>query len=78
VWLCIYVDSQQIGSVPPPRPLVPGGTHSLAGEGVGESKFRRWEMHCGTFYIYALCGSHCSKKTAFVFDGFFYTMQLAD
>jgi hypothetical protein len=29
-----------------PPPLVPGeGTHSLAGEGVGESQFRRGDIH---------------------------------
>jgi len=33
--------------------LVPGGgTHSLAREGVGESQFRRGDLHSGTLYIY--------------------------
>jgi hypothetical protein len=33
----------------PPPPLVPGGgAHSLAREGVGESQFRRGDIHCGT------------------------------
>jgi hypothetical protein len=41
---------------PHPPPLVPGvGAHSLAREGVGESQFRRGDIHCGTFYIYVLC-----------------------
>ncbi len=39
-----------------PPPLVPGGGgHSLAREGVGESQFRRRDIHCGTLYIYVLC-----------------------
>jgi hypothetical protein len=33
-----------------------GGTHSLAREGLGESQFRRGDIHCGTLYIYVLCG----------------------
>jgi hypothetical protein len=40
-----------------PSPLVPGGgAHSLAREGLGESQFRRGDVHCGTIYIYVLCG----------------------
>ncbi len=40
-----------------PPPLVPGGgAHSLARKGVGESQFRRGDIHCGTLYIYVLCG----------------------
>jgi hypothetical protein len=40
-------------SVPPP-PLVRGGggAHSLAGEGVGESQFRRGNIQCGTLKRY--------------------------
>jgi hypothetical protein len=50
-------------SVPPP-PLVPGGgVHSLAIEGVGESQFRRVDIHCGTLYIYVLCASLHSAKS---------------
>ncbi len=42
--------------VPPPPPLVQGGgAHSLAGEGVGWSQFRRGDRHCGTLGIYVLC-----------------------
>jgi hypothetical protein len=42
-------------SVSPP-PLVLGGeTHSLAREGMGESQFRRGDIHCGTLYICTLC-----------------------
>ncbi len=38
-------------------PLVPGGRGTLAGErGVGESQFRRGDIHCGTLYIHVLCG----------------------
>ncbi len=34
-----------------------GGAHSLAGEGVGESQFRRGDVHCGVLlYMYVLCG----------------------
>jgi hypothetical protein len=41
-------------SVPPP--VLGGGAHSLAREGLGVSQFRRWGIHCGTLYIYVLCG----------------------
>jgi hypothetical protein len=35
-----------------PHPLGRGGrAHSLAGEGLGESQFRRWDIHCGALYI---------------------------
>jgi hypothetical protein len=49
-----------VGTPPTPHPqasasppLVPGrGAHSLAREGVGESQFRRGDIHCGgTLYI---------------------------
>jgi hypothetical protein len=45
-------------SVLPPPPLVPGFASfgSLAREGVGESQFRRGDIHGGTLYIYVLCG----------------------
>ncbi len=34
---------------PPPHPLIRGGgIRSLAGEGLGESQFRRGYIHCGT------------------------------
>jgi hypothetical protein len=33
-----------------------GGAHSLAREGLGESEFRRGDIHCGTLYIYVICG----------------------
>ncbi len=39
---------------PTPRPVLGGGTHSLAREGLGESQFRRGDTHCGTLYIYVL------------------------
>jgi hypothetical protein len=41
--------------VHPPPPLVPGGAHLLAGEGVEGSQFRRGYTHCGTLCIYVLC-----------------------
>jgi hypothetical protein len=37
-------------------PVLGGGTHSLAREGLGESQFRRLDIYCGTLYIYVLCG----------------------
>jgi hypothetical protein len=39
----------------PPHPVLGGGAHSLAREGLGESQFRRGDVHCGTLYIYVLC-----------------------
>jgi hypothetical protein len=49
-----------------PPPLVQGGDiHSLAGEGMGGSQFRRENRRCGTLGIYVLCGStdhQCSYK----------------
>ncbi len=36
---------------PPPPPVLGEGTHSLAREGLGESQFRRGDIHCGTLYI---------------------------
>jgi hypothetical protein len=42
-------------ATPPPHPVLGGGAHSLAREGLGESQFRRGDIHCGTLYIYALC-----------------------
>ncbi len=38
-----------------PFPLVPGGAHSLAGEGVRGSQFGRVDRRCGTLGIYVLC-----------------------
>jgi hypothetical protein len=44
-------------------PLVPeGGAHSLEREGAGESQFQRGDVHCGTLYIYVLCGWDCKAK----------------
>jgi hypothetical protein len=37
-------------------PVLGVGAHSLAIEGLGESQFRRGDIHCGTLYIYVLCG----------------------
>ncbi len=40
---------------PPPPPLVPGGgAYSLTRERVGDSQFRRGDIHCGTLHIYVL------------------------
>jgi hypothetical protein len=53
-----------------PPPLVPGGgAHSLAGEGVGESEFKRGDIHCGTLGIhvqYVLCDIHSTLKSSLV------------
>ncbi len=35
----------------PPPPLLGGRAHSLAREGLGDSQFRRVDIHCGTLYI---------------------------
>ncbi len=42
--------------VSPPPGSGGRGTHLLAREGVGESQFRRGDIHCGTLYMYVLCG----------------------
>ncbi len=34
-----------------PHPLIQGGAHPLAGEGLGESQFQREDIHCGTLCI---------------------------
>jgi hypothetical protein len=47
---------------PPPPLVLGGGAHSLARKGVGESKFRRGNIHCGTLYICTvLCGIFLSR-----------------
>ncbi len=59
-----FFSSRGIGTPPtphppasvPPHPGTGGGAHSLAREGLGESQFRRGDIHCGTLYIYVLCG----------------------
>ncbi len=45
--------------VGPPLPPVLGGG---ARKGLGESQFRRGDIHCGTLYIYVLCGYKHSFK----------------
>jgi hypothetical protein len=60
----LFVQSSELGlpnpqaRVPPPPhpPVLGGGAHSLARDGLGESQLRRGDIHCGTFYIYVLCG----------------------
>ncbi len=42
-------------SAPPPLWFQGKGTLA-SGKGVGESQFRRGDIHCGTLYIYVLCG----------------------
>jgi hypothetical protein len=47
---------------PLPPPVLGEEAHSLAREGLGESKFRRGDIHCGTLYIcmyvYVLCAPY--------------------
>jgi hypothetical protein len=45
-------------SVSPPPLWFRGSSHSLGGEGVGASLFRRGDRHCCTvdIYMYVLCG----------------------
>jgi hypothetical protein len=62
----LFLQSSELGlpqplarrRVCPPTPtsqVLGGGAHSLAREGLGESQFRRGDIHCGTLYIYVLC-----------------------
>ncbi len=61
----VYVPSSEIGTPPPPSPAsewapLPrnqrrGGAHSPAGEGVGESQFRRLEKRLSTLPALCLC-----------------------
>ncbi len=44
--------SPVVGIGTPPTPHPGGGAHSLAREGVGESQFRRGDIHFGTLYIH--------------------------
>ncbi len=37
-------------------PLTPHPQANVAREGLGESQFRRGDIHCGTLYKYVLCG----------------------
>jgi hypothetical protein len=68
-----FFSSRPKWAPPPPHPQVSvfptplvvvgeggGGTHSLAGEGVGESPFRRGDRHCGILGLFVLCGSGSS------------------
>jgi hypothetical protein len=47
------------GECAPPLPVLGGGAQSLVREGLEESQFRRGDIHCGTLYIYVLCGTDC-------------------
>jgi hypothetical protein len=70
----LFLQSSELGLPNPspcrrvcPPPLVPGGgAHSLTREGVGESQFRRGDIHCGTLYIYVLCESAYSAAGKYV------------
>jgi hypothetical protein len=63
----LFLKSSELG-VPQPltrRRVCPlgsgGGAHSLVREGLGESQFRLGDIHCGTLYLYVLCGLIPSK-----------------
>jgi hypothetical protein len=66
----LFLQSSELGPPPHPQPsvsppLVPGGTHSLAGEGVGGSQFGRGDRQCGTLDIY-ICTLRKSRTSSFV------------
>jgi hypothetical protein len=74
-WVCrvLYIFSNRrnryspnpsaAGECPPSPPVLGGGTHSLAREGLGEFQFRRGDIHCGTLYIvYVLRGTEYSNQ----------------
>jgi hypothetical protein len=64
-----------------PPPLVPGGgggAHSLAREGVGESQFRRWDIHCGTLYIYVLCAAKTTTKFSIIYLSWVLCLSVCD
>jgi hypothetical protein len=50
----------------PPTPVLGGGAHSLAREGLGESQFRRGDIHSDTLYIYVLCGCTVTLEDAVI------------
>jgi hypothetical protein len=54
---CDSPSPSNAGECVPPL-LVPGGTHSLAGElgGSGRSQFGREDRRCGTLGMFVLCG----------------------
>jgi len=60
-----------IGTPPPagecaPLPVLGERTHSLAREGLGESQFRRGDIHCGTLYIYVVCKKNQASNSIFI------------
>jgi hypothetical protein len=51
-----HIPSLAGASVLPPPPLVRGGgPHWVGGKGVGESRFRRGDINCGTLYMDFVC-----------------------
>jgi hypothetical protein len=50
------------GECAPPPPVLGGGEHSLAREGLGESQFRRGDRHCGSLYVFVLCAANRGNK----------------
>ncbi len=62
-----------------PSSLGPGGgAHSLAREGLGESQFRRGDIHCGTLYIYVLCDCNTPKVWANQLIGAIYSSLIGE
>jgi hypothetical protein len=51
-----------IGECATSNPVLGGGAHSLASEGLGESQFRRGDIHCGTLWVSDI-GSKLSPVT---------------
>jgi hypothetical protein len=43
------------GECAPPPPVLGGGAHWLAREGLGESQFRRGDIHCGIYTYFVVC-----------------------
>ncbi len=55
-WIWDSSNPSLVGEYAPSLLVLGGGAHSLARKGVGESQFRRGDIHCGILYIYVLCG----------------------
>ncbi len=61
----LFIQAFELGSPPPPHPQASmptplvggGGAHSLPGEGVEGSQFRRGDQHCSTLGIDVICAN---------------------
>jgi hypothetical protein len=69
-----FFSSRRNWDSPTPSPAGSGRrAHSLAREGLGESQFRRGDIHFGTIYIYVLCGLHKRpRSTKMIFTACFF------